>query len=173
MVQAALDHLQGVIAQCGAAVYVQPGLPRVVASQTLLEQILTNLLANALAYGARPGEAPRVEVGCDDLGEQWRLYVRDRGPGIPPDQRERIFGLFERLALGTTANPEGTGLGLTIVRRAAEALGGAAGVDSPPGGGATFWVVFPKVPAAAGRREALAPVAAGVAGAPNGATLRV
>jgi PAS domain S-box-containing protein len=156
LVHEALDALAGPVAQTGASVLVQESLPVVVASPLLLEQVLLNLLGNAVAYGANAGEPPRVEVGCDDLGRQWRLWVRDHGPGIAVEHQERIFRLFERLSAGVVVKPAGTGLGLGIVRKAADCLGGAAGVESAPGGGATFWVMFPKVPAdlAAAERDA-------------------
>src|SRR4029079_3463274 len=121
-------------------------LPVVVASPTLVGQIVGNLLANALTYGAPKGAAPQIDVSCDDLGESWRLRVRDHGPGIPADQRDRLFRLFERLPAGKAANPSGTVVGLATVRKAAQAMGGTAGVETPEDGGASFWVEFPKVP---------------------------
>ncbi|MGH2352098.1 MAG: sensor histidine kinase, partial [Chloroflexota bacterium] len=141
----AVDRLQATIDRTGATVEVQAPLPAVVASPTLVSQILTNLLANALTYGVAPGEVPQVEAGCDDLGDRWRLFVRDQGPGIPADQQGRLFRLFERLPAGKAANPGGTGVGLATVRKAAEAMGGTAGVESGADAGATFWVEFPKV----------------------------
>jgi signal transduction histidine kinase len=141
-----LGELQGVQERTGATVHAVAPLPAVVASPTLLEQILGNLLANALTYGAAPGEAPVVEVGCEDRGEEWWLYVRDHGPGIPADQQGRLFRLFERLPAGKAANPQGTGLGLATVRKAAEAMGGAATLESRPGTATTFGVRFPKAP---------------------------
>jgi signal transduction histidine kinase len=145
----ALDDLQETAEGRAARVEVAAPLPVVVASPTLVGQVLTNLLANALTYGAPPGETPRVEVGCVDQGESWRLYVRDYGPGIPAEQQDRLFRLFERLPAGKAANPRGTGVGLATVRKAAQAMGGTAGVDSAAGAGATFWVECPKVPSGA------------------------
>jgi signal transduction histidine kinase len=134
----------------GPTVSAATPLPTVRTSPTLVHQVLENLLANALAYGHAPGEAARVEVGCDDAGDAWRLWVRDHGPGVPQDQQTqtRIFRLFERLPAGVAAHPGGTGVGLGLVRKAAAALGGATGVEAPPDGGARFWVTFPKAPAA-------------------------
>jgi signal transduction histidine kinase len=133
-----------------AAVRIRAPLPVVLANPSLIDQILTNLLTNAFTYGATPGEAPDVEVGCEDRAGHWRLYVRDHGPGIPADQQERVFGLFERLTAGKRVNPKGTGVGLSIVRKAAEAMGGEAGVDSAAGAGACFWVDVPKTPSVLG-----------------------
>ncbi len=145
-----LDGLQEVADARGARVNLIAPLPTVVASPTLVSQIVSNLLANALTYGAAKGEAPQVDVVCDDLGESWRLRVRDSGPGIPVDQRDRLFRLFERLPAGKAANPSGTGVGLATVRKAAQAMGGTAGVETPEDGGACFWVEFPKVPPGVG-----------------------
>ena len=142
----ALEGLQEEAEARGARVDVLSPLPVVVASPTLVGQIVGNLLANALTYGAPKGEAPQIDVSCDDLGESWRLRVRDHGPGIPADQRDRLFRLFERLPAGKAANPSGTGVGLATVRKAAQAMGGTAGVETPDDGGASFWVAFPKVP---------------------------
>jgi signal transduction histidine kinase len=142
----ALEGLQEEAEARGARVDVLSPLPVVVASPTLVGQIVGNLLANALTYGAPKGAAPQIDVSCDDLGESWRLRVRDHGPGIPADQRDRLFRLFERLPAGKAANPSGTGVGLATVRKAAQAMGGTAGVETPEDGGASFWVEFPKVP---------------------------
>jgi signal transduction histidine kinase len=139
-----LEGLQDPIERRGATVRVQHPLPVVEASPTLINQILTNLLANALAYGAAPGAAPEIEVACDDRGDHWRLSVSDHGPGIAPEQQDRLFRLFERLPAGMAANPAGTGVGLATVRKAAQAMGGSAGVRSEVDEGATFWVDFPK-----------------------------
>jgi signal transduction histidine kinase len=140
-----LQGLQTQLDRSGTVVSLRPPLPVVRASPPLVTQILGNLLVNALTYGVVPGEVTDIEVGCDDLGTEWRLYVRDQGPGIPEEQQARMFGMFERLPAGKAANPHGSGLGLAVVRKAAEALGGHAGVDSALGHGATFWVRFPKM----------------------------
>jgi signal transduction histidine kinase len=100
-----------------------------------LDQVLTNLLMNAARHA--PGEV-RVTVVEDD--GRARLDVRDRGAGVPPADRERIFGAFER---GPNARAGGFGLGLWIVRRIVDAHGGAVRVEDAPGGGARFVVELP------------------------------
>jgi PAS domain S-box-containing protein len=122
--------------------------PLVTANEATLSHVVTNLLANALKYN-RPGVPPRVRIfpepanGVD--GQQHdcvvRLCVRDNGIGVPPDQREMIFEPFQR---ASNANDEGTGMGLAIVRKAAERMGGRAGVDSNSAEGSTFWVELRK-----------------------------
>jgi signal transduction histidine kinase len=104
-----------------------------------LEQVVTNLLTNALKYGrGRPVEVT-VERAPEGLA---RLRVRDEGIGIAPEDRERIFERYERAVRGERRYA-GLGLGLWIARRIVEALGGSIGVESTPGAGSTFTVVVP------------------------------
>jgi PAS domain S-box-containing protein len=101
-----------------------------------LDQVLTNLLVNALKYGR--GSPVEVQVDCNSGP---RLLVRDGGPGIPPEEQDRIFERFER---GRQAGGHsGMGLGLWIVREIVLAHQGRVWVESPPGGGATFGVSLP------------------------------
>jgi signal transduction histidine kinase len=102
-----------------------------------LEQVVTNLLTNALKYGA--GTDVTICVSAD--ATRARLAVADQGIGIAPEHVERIFGRFERAVAGTEYS--GVGLGLSIARDIVEALGGTIGVVSEPGGGATFTVELP------------------------------
>ncbi len=128
------------IAERGAAVEVERPLGEVWAHPAALKQILHNLLSNAIKFVA-PGVAPRVRIRAESRPPRRRLWVEDNGIGIAPEDHERIFRMFERL------HPQdrypGTGIGLAIVRRAAERLGGAAGVESEPGKGSRFWVELP------------------------------
>jgi signal transduction histidine kinase len=102
-----------------------------------LEQVVTNLLTNALKYGA--GTEVTISVSADATSA--RLAVTDRGIGIAPEHVERIFGRFERAV--TAKEYSGVGLGLSIVRDIVEGLGGRLGVVSEPGAGATFTVELP------------------------------
>jgi len=102
-----------------------------------LQQVVENLVSNALKFG--PGE--RVEVEVSREGAQALLSVADRGPGIAPEDRERIFGKYERAV--STRNFGGLGLGLWIVRQNVEAHGGTIHVESRPGGGSRFVVLLP------------------------------
>jgi len=105
-----------------------------------LEQITTNLVSNAIKYG--PG-AP-VEVALNAEGPSAVLRVRDHGIGIAAADQTRIFERFERAV--SSRSYGGFGLGLWIVRRVADAFGGAVAVDSAPGAGATFTVTLPREP---------------------------
>lgn len=102
-----------------------------------LEQILDNLLSNALKYGNRTP----IEVSAEAERALLRLTVRDHGKGVPAADRERIFGRFER-AIGRGGGG-GFGIGLWLVRQLAEAMGGGVEVAEAPGGGALFTVTLP------------------------------
>jgi len=111
----------------------------VVSDPLMLRRILQNLLANALRYTLRG----RVLIGCRKCGENVRIEVHDNGPGIPEAQRESIFLEFQRgeTSMGDNA---GVGLGLSIVRRFATALGHEIQLKSRPGKGSVFSVTVPR-----------------------------
>jgi signal transduction histidine kinase/DNA-binding response OmpR family regulator len=104
-----------------------------------IEEIWVNYLSNAIKYGGRP---PRVELGADtDHPPLIRFWVRDNGPGLTPEEQERLFTPFTRL---DQVRAKGHGLGLSIARRIAEKLGGQVQVQSTPGHGSTFSFSLPK-----------------------------
>jgi signal transduction histidine kinase len=107
-----------------------------------LEQVLVNLLSNALKYGA--GQPVRVQV--EALGERARLVVRDEGIGIDAEAQARIFEKFERAV--SERHYGGLGLGLYVTRQLVEAMSGAIRVESTPGQGSTFTVELPLQPPA-------------------------
>lgn len=113
--------------------------------QALLHRALLNLVENALKYG--PRDCP-VDLEAQDLGPTVALSVRDRGPGIPPEQRERIFDPFFRLERDANQGRLSHGLGLASCRMTALAHRGAIRVEDPPGGGARFLLLLPKAPPA-------------------------
>lgn len=106
----------------------------------LLSRMLQNLLSNALRYGKENGE---VLVRLQHAGEGAELSVRDDGPGIPPEEREKIFERFYRMDASRAV--QGTGLGLPMVRRIAQMHGAAVELESETGRGSCFRIVFPKV----------------------------
>ncbi|HWM84852.1 MAG TPA: HAMP domain-containing sensor histidine kinase [Kofleriaceae bacterium] len=110
-------------------------------------QALLNLLSNAVKYGGDHRQA--IEVTVSRREDRVALAVRDRGPGIPEAEQERIFREFYRAPTAYSAGVEGTGLGLALVKRHVEAQGGAVELESEPGRGATFTLLFPESPAAA------------------------
>lgn len=133
----ALESLQAGVDEAGARVDVQRGLPTVLGSQTALLQVVTNLLSNGIKF-VPAGRRPEVRVHAEERGEYVRLWVEDNGVGIPTGQEERIFRVFERLDHG--GEQPGTGIGLAIVRRGMERIGGRCGVERLPKGGSAFWI---------------------------------
>lgn len=126
------------LAAGGIAFEVQESMPRVCVDRARIVQVFDNLVVNAIKYGCG-SPSPRISVGSVTAEGEIRFFVSDNGKGIAPAHHERVFQLFNRLDRGT----EGTGVGLTIVRRVAELHEGRAWVESEPGRGATFWLAFP------------------------------
>jgi len=115
--------------------------PIILVDREVTVQALLNLLSNAAKYG---GNGQPVEVSVARRADgQVAMSMRDRAPGIPRSEHERIFREFYRAPAAYTAGVEGTGLGLALVKRHVEAQGGAIELDSEPGRGATFTLVFP------------------------------
>ncbi len=106
----------------------------------LLERILANLVENALRYA--PADQP-VRIAASAHGEMVELRVVDRGPGIPPDERDGVFAPFQRRDDHVTSNGAGVGLGLAIARGFIEAMHGTISLDDTPGGGLTAVVALP------------------------------
>ena len=122
------------------SVEVPPGLPTVVADPTYLEQVIRNLLANAAKYG---GQGASVEVVLD-VGpgdDEVSVCVRDDGPGIEPDEAERLFDLFYRSPT-TATTTAGAGIGLFVCARLVRAMGGRVWARALPAGGAEFAVAL-------------------------------
>jgi two-component system sensor histidine kinase KdpD len=127
---------------------VPDGFPLVLADPGLLERVLANLFSNALRYSPA-GRPPELHAMLS--GDTVRLEVVDHGPGVPDEQKERIFEPFERAG---DRHP-GVGLGLTVARGFAEAMGGRILALDTPGGGLTIRVTLPAAPAASEDRSAL------------------
>ncbi len=108
-----------------------------------LEQVMDNLLMNAIKYAPNGGE---IRVRVEDRGTDAYVSIHDRGIGVPPDVRERLFERFYRAAGGIAADKKGLGLGLYISKALIEAHGGQIGVVSSPGEGSTFFFTLPSTP---------------------------
>ncbi len=138
-----LAHHQSAIQAKAAQITIAEPLPVVRADHTGTFQAVSNLLSNALKF-VPPQSAPSIRVYCETRAESTRLWVEDKGVGIRPEHQERIFRMFERLH--TSGEYPGTGIGLSLVRKAVERMGGRCGVESTLGAGSRFWIDFPTSP---------------------------
>lgn len=145
LVQQALAPLQRRIQETGAEIVLAPDLPVLVANERWVVHAITNLVSNAIKF-TKPGTKPHIEiVNCpaEKCGEGLGLIIRDRGIGVHPQHRERIFELFKR---GTGHDVEGTGAGLAIVAQIAKGHGGRVWVEEREGGGSAFHLVLGTLP---------------------------
>ena len=117
-------------------------LPKVLGRETALNQVITNLLGNAAKF-VKPGTVPEINVRGEDRGSAVRLWIEDNGIGIAPADQERIFDMF--IQVHEPGQYGGTGIGLAIVKKAAQTMRGAVGVESKEGEGSRFWVDLNKV----------------------------
>jgi signal transduction histidine kinase len=122
---------------------VEDDIPPVLANKAALTQCFSNLLSNALKF-IPDGIVPRIAVRSEQHSGFVRIWVEDNGIGISEEGRKRIFHMFQRL--NPAPHMEGNGIGLTIVRKAAERMRGRVGVESEPGAGSRFWIELPVVP---------------------------
>jgi PAS domain S-box-containing protein len=141
VVKSAREQVDADLKESQARLDVDDALPEVRGHQTTLVQVVANLLSNAVKF-VEEGGTPEVRIRFEESTGRIRLWVEDNGIGIREDQRERIFKVFERLQEGE-ARP-GTGIGLAIVRRGMERIGGQAGLESEPGEGSRFWIELPR-----------------------------
>jgi len=119
-------------------------LPAVLGDETQLELLFQNLLDNALKFHA--ADPPRVRIDCEEEEGSWHVRIQDNGAGIPAQDDERIFALFQRLHTANEA--PGTGIGLALCRRVVAHHGGRIWVESRPGEGSTFHFTLARRPAA-------------------------
>jgi signal transduction histidine kinase len=123
-------------------IHIRGTLPTVPGNQALLAQCVLNLLSNGAKF-VSPGSTPRIEIYAETRKDtSIRVCFKDNGIGISPENQGRIFGLFERIH--STKDYEGTGIGLTIVRKAAERMGAQVSFGSKLGKGSKFWIQFKK-----------------------------
>ncbi|MFN3761950.1 MAG: histidine kinase N-terminal 7TM domain-containing protein [Anaerolineae bacterium] len=135
----ALSRLRDLVQQSGAEIILPEAWPAALGYAPWVEEVWFNYIGNALKYGGQP---PRVELGADfptDSPGMVRFWVRDNGPGLTPEEQSRLFTPFTRLS----SKGKGHGLGLSIVKRIVEKLGGEVSVESEPGRGSRFAFTLP------------------------------
>lgn len=139
VLRATLGLMNAEIAHRRAEVVTTGTLPVVLGDATMLQVVFQNLISNSIKFVA-PDVKPHIEISTERLSvNSVAVYISDNGVGIPPEARDRIFGLFERF------HPQhpGTGIGLSIVHRAIERINGQIKLaDSPPGGGTRFQLIL-------------------------------
>ncbi|MEK8022292.1 MAG: PAS domain S-box protein [Candidatus Hydrogenedentota bacterium] len=138
VVREAMERFQEKIQESGARIKIEEKLPRFRVHRTWAVEAIANLLSNALKF-TPPATPPDLEIASYDGPEGTGIAVKDRGPSVAPELRERIFVLFQR---GVGREIEGTGAGLAIVRQIAERHGGRAWMQPRAGGGSEFIVTF-------------------------------
>jgi Bacteriophytochrome (light-regulated signal transduction histidine kinase) len=120
-------------------VAVQENLPTVTADRTKLGEVFQNLISNAIKYIDKPqGE---IRVGCEPNGDGWKFHVADNGPGIDEKYHEKVFQIFQ--TLGPKDTPGSTGVGLAVVKKIVEQMGGEIWIESVAGEGSTFYFTIP------------------------------
>jgi PAS domain S-box-containing protein len=143
LLRSALELLQGEIRAKSAIIRIQTPLSAVWANETLLEQVLVNLLSNALKY-VPAGVTPALDIWSEVKGDALRLSIQDNGIGIEPEHHQRVFRVFERLH--PPEDYPGTGIGLAIVAKSLERMGGRVGLESKLEAGSRFWIELPQPP---------------------------
>lgn len=117
-------------------------MPTLQAERIPLQQVFMNLLSNAIKYSSAERPDVFISVECRDRGDELEFAVIDNGPGIAPQYHDRIWGIFQTLAARDKV--EGTGIGLSVVKKVVESRGGRVTLESSPGEGATFRFAWPK-----------------------------
>jgi PAS domain S-box-containing protein len=126
----------------GAEIVVAPKMPVLETERVPLQQVFMNLLGNAIKYNTNP--QPRVEVSVKSRDNEYEFAIADNGPGIAPQYRDKVWQIFQTLA--PRDKVEGTGIGLSVVKKIVEARGGRTWLESEVGKGTTFYFTWPKQP---------------------------
>jgi signal transduction histidine kinase len=147
IVEEAQERLDYLIDEYDAEIVLSEDWPTAVGYAPWVEEVWVNYLSNAIKYGGRPekGVPPRIRFGADEQSSDGagtvRFWVQDNGAGLTAKQQSQLFTPFERLH---NVRAEGHGLGLSIVQRILEKLGGEVGVESEPGEGSRFYFTLPR-----------------------------
>lgn len=143
LVTEALELVHGRISQRGIKLHMEDNLPKIMGDRRRLLEVTQNLIDNAAKFmGDQPN--PLIEIGHHTEDDEYGLpilFVRDNGIGIPPEHQEKIFGIFNKL----DQKAEGTGIGLSLVKKIIEAHGGRVWVESKTEQGSTFYFTLPRI----------------------------
>lgn len=137
VVDAAQQRLSSLIEARGAEIIYPEEWSSALGYGPWVEEVWVNYLTNALKYGGTP---PRIELGVSPQGDSIRFWIKDNGRGIKAQDQARLYTPFTRI---DQAAAQGHGLGLSIVKRIVEKLGGTVGVESESGAGSVFWFTLP------------------------------
>ncbi len=125
---------------------IQEALPIIKSDQSKIHQVFMNLVSNAVKFNDKPKGEGFVKITCEDEGAFWKFAIVDNGPGIEPQYHEKIFVIFQTLNARDTF--ESTGVGLAIVKKIIDEMGGKIWLESELGKGTTFHFTIAKDPAA-------------------------
>ncbi len=144
LVDRVLNDLSIRLAEKKVKVSLEGSFPKLFIVSRYIERVFTNLIDNSIKYtGDQP--SPQLTIGTQDKGDHYLFFVRDNGIGIPQEFHERIFAIFQRVKTSDTEKVEGSGLGLSFVKKIVELSGGMVWVESAgKGKGATFYFTLPK-----------------------------
>ncbi|MFA5262146.1 MAG: ATP-binding protein [Candidatus Omnitrophota bacterium] len=142
LVDSVLERLKYDIQKYGAKIQIVSALPVVCCDRIKMTEVFQNLINNAVKFSSKnTGEPPQVDIGYRKDGIYHCFFVKDNGIGIDPKYHEQVFGMFKRLH--TDKEYEGTGAGLSIIKRIIEDHGGRVWIESRAGEGATFFFNIP------------------------------
>ncbi|HBR14549.1 MAG TPA: hypothetical protein DD723_03265 [Candidatus Omnitrophica bacterium] len=143
LIEAVRERLEFDIKESKVELGVQENLPLLVCDRIKLGEVFVNLINNSIKFSSKSNkENPKVDIGYNEREKFYEFYVKDNGIGIDPQYHERIFEIFKRLH--KPGEYEGTGAGLSIVKRIVEDHGGRVWVESRLGQGAVFYFTIPK-----------------------------
>ncbi|MCB9771127.1 MAG: HAMP domain-containing protein [Candidatus Omnitrophica bacterium] len=142
VLDAVLDRLEYLIRESHAEIVIAAPMPSIVCDRVKLTEVLHNVINNAIKFSSKKSSRPRVEIRCVEQAHFYEFTVADNGIGIAFEDKEKIYGIFQRL--DNAAEYDGTGAGLSIAKAGVEDHGGKIWVESRLGEGATFHFTIPK-----------------------------
>lgn len=140
--QEVLERLEFRIKEHQVEIVMSRALPTVICDRIKITEAFLNLMSNAVKFSSkRPDGKPRIEIGYEKVNDAHQFWIRDNGVGIAKEDQSKVFEIFQRV--GRTEEFEGTGAGLSIVKKVVDDHGGKIWIESQEGAGATFYFVIP------------------------------